>query len=60
MSADPDEVCGGCGSTLADRQFNQPDAPQMILPCPHCGSDKCCMCDLGDDVECGNCRDAEE
>ncbi len=51
------ETCEGCGATASDRQNNKPDSPQELSECPHCGSQKCCMCDMGDDVECGNCPD---
>lgn len=44
-----DEIkeCDGCGN----------EAPERITICPHCGSEKCNMCDMGDDCECGNCGD---
>ena len=50
-----DDECRGCGAGPYDRRHNKPSDPQGLSSCPHCGSDKCCMCDLGDDVECGNC-----
>ncbi len=51
-----DAECGGCGATYAERKKNKPDSTHLGLSkCPHCGADKCCMCDMGDDVECGNC-----
>lgn len=52
-------TCEGCGSTPEDRKRNKPDAPQNVTTCHYCGSDKCCMCDMGDDVECGNCDTGE-
>ncbi len=58
VSADERE-CGGCGSSLADRvryANGQADVPLGLSECPHCGAAKCAMCDLGDDVECGNCN----
>ena len=60
-----DDECGGCGATAEDRKKNKPEEDQGLSTCPHCNSDKCCMCDMGDDVECGNCNnfdtfDAEE
>ncbi|WP_162854862.1 hypothetical protein [Pseudaquabacterium pictum] len=56
----PDGDCGGCGSTAAERLKNKPGETQEVRECPHCYSDKCCMCDMGDDVECGNCPDEGE
>jgi hypothetical protein len=50
-----DDECPGCGATAADRKRNKPDAPQGLETCPHCGTEKCCMCDMGDDVECISC-----
>lgn len=57
---DSDEECGGCGSTAAARARNQAGAQQGLSDCPHCGATKCCLCDLGDDVECGNCDLGED
>lgn len=55
--------CPGCGSTLADRTTyaaGADDVPLGFRDCPHCGTAKCCMCDMGDDVECVSCDgDAE-
>lgn len=50
-----DEACGGCGATPEDRA--NPGNYLGLLICQFCDSDKCCMCDMGDDVECGNCPD---
>lgn len=50
------DVCSGCGSTPPERQRH--GGPQM-RECPHCGADKCCLCDMGDDVWCGACPDHE-
>ena len=50
-----DGECPGCGSTSQDRKANRPDDPQGLKACPHCGTLKCCMCDMGDDVECISC-----
>lgn len=50
-----DDECPGCGATSADRKSNKPNEPQGLSECPHCGTEKCTMCDMGDDVECGNC-----
>lgn len=52
-----DEVgdCPGCGATPRDRCANKPEDDQGLRECPHCNTLKCCMCDMGDNVECGNC-----
>lgn len=50
-----DDDCPGCGSTALDRKQNKPDSPQGLETCPHCEAEKCCMCDMGDDVECPSC-----
>jgi hypothetical protein len=52
-----DDECPSCGATDGDRKRNQPDAPQGLSECPHCGALKCCMCDMGDDVECISCNE---
>lgn len=57
---DSRSICSGCGATAAERQQSQPDAPQGLSQCPFCHAEKCCMCDMGDDVGCGNCDAAEE
>lgn len=49
------DECQGCGATANERKRNQPTQPQGLANCPHCGADKCCLCDMGDDVNCGNC-----
>ena len=55
------DACRGCGSTYEDRQRNHPNETYLGLSeCPHCGTDKCVMCDMGDDVECGSCEQNEE
>lgn len=51
-----DDDCPGCGSTAVERGRNKRDQPQGLKQCPHCSSYKCCMCDMGDDVECGSCE----
>lgn len=51
-----DDDCPGCGATSADRGRNKRDQPQGLAQCPHCSSYKCCMCDMGDDVECISCE----
>lgn len=55
-----DTECPGCGSSLKDRQDyvkrnNGSRLTTSLRRCPHCGSQKCCMCDMGDDVECLSC-----
>ena len=50
-----EDECQGCGATAKDRKENKPDAPQGLEDCPFCGHTKCCMCDMGDDVECPSC-----
>lgn len=50
-----DEVCAGCGATAADRSSIMPNAPQGLSACPVCEAEKCCICDMGDDVDCANC-----
>ena len=52
--------CPGCGATADDRKKNRPDDHQGLSECPHCGSRKCCMCDMGDDVECLSCDAGDE
>lgn len=43
--------CGCCGT---EQPVNE------IRGCPRCGADKCNRCDMGDDVECGNCPSEED
>lgn len=57
--------CPCCGSSLADREGyrarnNDSDIPVDLKRCPHCGSEKCCMCDMGDDVPCLGCESMED
>lgn len=59
------DECPVCGSTLADREsrrakWPEDDIPVNLTKCQFCGSMKCCMCDMGDDVECGNCIGDDE
>lgn len=59
------EVCGGCGSTHAERlaramQRTSQACYAALRECPHCGADKCIICDMGDDVECGSCDLGDE
>jgi len=51
--------CPGCGAAAIDRAKNKPTEPQDLVNCPHCGTEKCCMCDMGDDVECASCGQEE-
>lgn len=60
-----DDECPGCGSSPADRRdyaarHGDPRIPLGLQNCPHCGTGKCCMCDLGDDVECVSCGAGDE
>jgi hypothetical protein len=55
------DECSGCGSTRADReQYRKKNSDDTISVdtklCPHCGAQKCCMCDMGDDVACTACE----
>lgn len=52
-----DDECPGCGSSKRDREVKaaQDDTTILLKECPHCGSLKCNMCDMGDDVECISC-----
>ena len=49
------DKCPSCGATEVDRRMNKPSEPHGLETCPHCGAKKCCMCDMGDDVECLSC-----
>lgn len=53
-----DGECPGCGSMPKDREAH--GGHEQFSQCPHCGSWKCGMCDMGDDVECPSCDDVEE
>lgn len=53
--------CPGCGSKQHDRenyrkQHSDDSIPLDLATCGHCGAKKCCMCDMGDDVECISCN----
>lgn len=55
------DECSGCGSSRADREDyrrrnNDDSIPTALKNCPHCGAEKCCMCDAGDDVQCMACE----
>lgn len=52
-----DDECPSCGATAGDRLRNKPGEPQGLETCPYCNAEKCCMCDMGDDVECPSCDD---
>ena len=65
LRANGKNPCAGCGSDLLDReQFrarNKDDTiPTGTKLCPHCGTEKCCMCDMGDDVACMACEGSDE
>jgi hypothetical protein len=53
------DTCPGCGATARDRARNMPARPQGLETCPHCDTEKCCMCDMGDDVECISCGQSD-
>lgn len=53
------DECPACGATARDRKTNKPTEPQGLSICPHCNSEKCCMCDMGDDVSCMSCENDE-
>ena len=63
-----DEECPGCGSSFTDRVERSKRSvkeygetlPTELTNCPHCGSLKCCMCDMGDDVECISCGNDDD
>lgn len=40
--------CNACGAD---------DYEGELRECPRCGSTKCSICDMGDDVECAACDD---
>jgi len=48
------DTCPGCGATPADRAKR--DDYLGLRECPHCGTQKCALCDPGDDVECISCE----
>lgn len=50
-----DDECPSCGATASERKENNPDAPQGLSECPFCHTEKCCLCDAGDDVGCPSC-----
>jgi hypothetical protein len=59
-----DGECPGCGSSLTDRTHrahaNSDPTSTALKECPHCGTLKCCMCDMGDDVECISCDKGDD
>lgn len=64
MTGKIDRACRGCDATLAERERHQKEAggsPDDLgfRYCRGCGGEKCCVCDMGDDVECGNCDDSD-
>lgn len=53
-----EDDCPGCGSAHGHRvkfAAGADDVPLGLGTCPHCGAKKCCLCDMGDDVECISC-----
>lgn len=65
---DPKDECPGCGSSYIDRRDyaargavpGEGTISTELIDCPHCYAKKCCMCDMGDDVECQLCGGDEE
>jgi hypothetical protein len=62
MSAE--QECSGCGSSVSDRENYRKRNGDQSIPvgtknCPHCGNEKCCMCDMGDDTSCLGCEGPE-
>jgi len=62
-----DEECKCCGSRpdARKRYLGGIDASERtkveeFTKCPFCSSQKCCMCDMGNDVRCTSCVDEEE
>ena len=54
-----EEECPGCGSMFDDLQayaHRNMGADVELIECPHCGSMKCCLCDMGGDAECPSCH----
>lgn len=45
--------CPGCGS--GERERSEHGGYSGFRTCPYCGAEKCCMCDMGDYVECISC-----
>ena len=54
-----EDMCPACGATAKDRKRSGADMPQGLSECPFCGTEKCWMCDMGDDVECNYCEPEE-
>ncbi len=44
--SEEDQECPTCGN----------EAPEYLKECPWCGSQKCDLCDMGDDTACMNCE----
>ena len=59
-SLDVGITCHSCGATSLDRKTNKPNDDQGITNCQFCNADKCCMCDMGDDVQCLSCEGNED
>ena len=56
---DTADECPGCGASESERRRGKPGEAQGLSECPWCGAEKCCMCDMGDDIECMSCDTAE-
>lgn len=52
------EPCPNCGAMPHDRAKR--DDYRELRECPFCSALKCSMCDMGDDVGCGNCEGDDE
>lgn len=52
-----DSDCPSCGSTPQERRLR--DDYQGLRACHYCDAPKCCLCDMGDDVNCGACPDGD-
>lgn len=48
------DECPSCDSTYKDRN-DTGNTYTGLSECPYCGTEKCCICDMGDDVECPSC-----
>lgn len=57
---DQDLDCPSCGATPGDRRSNMPGGYLGLHTCNRCTAGKCCMCDMGDDVECLSCDDNDD
>lgn len=51
-----DMECPACGASPEVRVVH---GYVELHECPHCGAQKCAFCDMGDDVACSSCEDAD-